>query len=92
VRTQLVDLVQVYGLEQRLARWEVPIERSDTDSGPARDRLQRGRYACLSERLTRGGEDLVAVALGVGALRASGRWGAQLWSWSCSSSGKVSEV
>src|SRR3954465_12239332 len=66
----LLDLVDVERLEQRLAVGEVAVQRADPDAGAARDLLQRRRLAALGEGLARGGEHLLVVAPGVGALRA----------------------
>ncbi len=36
-----LDLVDVDGLEERLARWEVPVKRPDSDPGPLGHVLER---------------------------------------------------
>ncbi len=64
----LLDLVDVQRLEQRLAIREVAVERSD--SRPPRDeRSPRARWPHpLGKRLTRRGQHLLVVAAGIGSL------------------------
>src|SRR5947209_14347635 len=57
-------------LEQGLTGGEMAVERADPDPGPASDLLQRGRGSPLGERIVRGHQHLVVVALGVRALGA----------------------
>ena len=50
---ELVDLVAVDGLEQRLARREMAIERADADPGRAGHRLEAGVRAAGAEHVAR---------------------------------------
>src|SRR4051794_4982425 len=59
---QLLDLVAVCGLDERVARGEVAVERADPDAGAARDRVQRCIRAAVRERGDRRREQLLAVA------------------------------
>jgi hypothetical protein len=68
----LLDLVDVDGLQERLARREVAVQRADADTCATRDVLQRGGRAVLGEDLAGGGQQVVVVAPGVGALGALG--------------------
>ena len=70
-----LDLLYVDGLEERLARREVAIQRADADVGASGDPLQRGVLPLRGEGLTGGSEQLVVVARRVGALRALGLGG-----------------
>ena len=72
----LLDLLEVEGLQQRLPVGEVAVERADPDAGAARDLLERRRLAALGERLARGREHLLVVAPRVRALGAGeqGLW------------------
>ena len=65
-----LDLVEVDGLEQVLARREVAVERADADLRAPRDVLERGRRAVLGEGLARRGDELLVVAARVRALGA----------------------
>jgi hypothetical protein len=65
-------LVPVRRLDQQLPGREVPVQRADADAGVLGDPLQRRLETALRERGGRGGQDLVAVALGVRAQRALG--------------------
>ena len=65
-----LDLVEVDGLEQMLARREVPVERADADLRPPGDVLERRRAAVCRERLARCGDELLVVAPRVRALGA----------------------
>ena len=68
---QIVDLVDVDGLEQGLPAGEVAIQGADPNLGAAGDLLQRGRGAALGERVPGGRDDLVVVTTRVARL---GRW------------------
>jgi hypothetical protein len=48
----------------------VAVEGADADAGPARDLFERSRLAAFGEGFTGGGEHLLVVAPGVGALGA----------------------
>ena len=72
-----VDLVGVEGLKELAAAGEVAVERRHADAGAARDLGHRHLGLRVGERGAGGGEDLVAVALGVGASR--GRWRMSVW-------------
>ncbi len=63
-----LDLVDVHGLEKRLPRGEVTVERADPDPGPLRHLLERSRRALLGEERARGRHELVVVHARVGAL------------------------
>ena len=65
-----LDLVDVDGLEERLAGGEVPVERPDADSGPFGYLLEWRRGSLVTEELACGRDELVAVQARVGALRA----------------------
>ena len=54
---------------QRLAVGETAVERTDSDSGPARDVLERGRRPVFDEEVTGRSEDLLVVAPSVGTQR-----------------------
>jgi hypothetical protein len=55
----------------------VPVDGSDPDPGPAGDVVHLGLAALLAEDGARGGHDALAIAAGVGALRALGEFGHQ---------------
>lgn len=67
---QLGELRLEDRLDQRFARREMPVERSDTDSGVAGDGLQRDLLAVTDERTTRDLEDPLTVAR---SIRSQGR-------------------
>ena len=67
--TDGIDLVGVEGLEEFLASGEVAVQGRHADSGASRDLGHRHLSIRIGERGARGGEDLVAVALGVGSSR-----------------------
>ena len=62
-----VDLVHVERLEQLPLAGEVAVQRGHPDARATRDLGHRDLRPRVGERLARGGEDLLAVALGVGA-------------------------
>jgi hypothetical protein len=64
-----VDLVGLEGLEKLSAAGEIAVEGRHPDAGASRDLGHRHLGVGAVERGTGGGEDLVAVALGVGASR-----------------------
>ena len=70
-----LDFVEVDRFEQVLAGREVAVERPDPDPGAAGDVLERRAGALLGELLAGGGDQLLVVATGVGALRPRGQSG-----------------
>src|SRR5437763_495716 len=58
--------------DERVPAREVTVQRPDPDASARRDGLQSDALAFLGERRRRGGKQLVAVALGVGAERTGG--------------------
>lgn len=66
-RGKLFNFAAVNGLDEGVARWEVPIEGTGTDAGPARDIVEARRRAIAGERFLRYLKDAGAVALRVGA-------------------------
>src|SRR4051795_3428164 len=65
--TDLLDLLEVERLHERLPVGEVAVERADADPGAARDLLERGRLATFGERLARRREHLLVIAARVRA-------------------------
>ena len=66
-------LVLEQGVDQRVLVREAPVDRADPDARVGGDVVERDVQAPLGEDLGGGGEDSRAVALGVGAERASSR-------------------
>src|SRR5262249_39718782 len=64
---ELLDLAPIDGLEQRLARREVTIERTDTDTGPLGDRFKTRVRAARAEDRLRRFQHALAIADCVGA-------------------------
>ena len=64
---ELLHLAPIDGLEQGLARREVPIERADADTGPSRHGLQARVGAAGAEHRLRRLQHALAVADRVGA-------------------------
>src|SRR3954466_12263367 len=60
--TDLLPLLEVERLHERLPVGEVAVERPDADPGAARDLLERGRLATFGERLARRREHLLVIA------------------------------
>jgi hypothetical protein len=62
-----IDLVGVEGLEELLASGEVAVQGRHADIGSSRDLRHRHLSIGIGERSAGGGQDLVAVARGVGS-------------------------
>ena len=69
LRHDLVDVLGVDLLGERLPRGEVPVERSDPDAGPAGNLLERGVRTELGEDLPAGCGQLCPVPRGITAER-----------------------
>ena len=59
---EMIDLMTVDGLEQRLARWEMPVQRADADASMSSDRLKACLRASGTEDRGRGIEQALPVA------------------------------